>query len=178
MNKVYNHIKTVHTHRKEVRKMCFKCGIYWQGIVHDLSKYNPIEFIPSVKYWTGKRSPIDAEIEDKGYSLAWLHHKSHNKHHFEYWLDPVHLNQPVKMPYKYLVEMFCDRVAASKTYLKDKFTPDAPLSYMLGRPQEKDLMNNETYEYLAYLFTEYKNNGEIFVCNMIKNNIKNKNYNY
>ena len=33
------------------------------------------------------------------------------------------------MPDKYVVEMFMDRVAASKVYLKDKYTRKAPLEY-------------------------------------------------
>ena len=87
------HLHTVGKHRREVRRLCFKCGLYWQGLVHDLSKYSLVEFIPQIKYWTGKRSPIDEEIDDIGYSSAWLHHKGRNKHHYEYWLDPAHCKE-------------------------------------------------------------------------------------
>lgn len=48
--KFFNHFKTVYTHRKYVRKLCFKCGLYKQGLLHDLSKYSLTEFIPSAKY--------------------------------------------------------------------------------------------------------------------------------
>ena len=170
MNKIIGHLKTVHTHRKAVRQMCFKCGLYWQGLVHDLSKYSPIEFIPSVKYWTGKRSPIDTEIEDKGYSMCWLHHKGHNKHHFEYWIDYAHREDPVPMPDKYLVEMFCDRVGACKTYLGNNMTNDAPLNYFKTHmtEREKKTIHPKTYAELKFLLEDYAKHGEDFTCEMIK----------
>ena len=86
MSKVINHFKTVSTHRKSVRELMFKLdpAFYLQGWKHDLSKYSPAEFIPSVKYWTGKFSPTMNERKEKGYSSAWLHHKGRNKHHYEY----------------------------------------------------------------------------------------------
>jgi hypothetical protein len=114
-----------------VRKLCFKCGLYWQGLTHDLSKYSPIEFLNGVKFYTGVKSPHIGERERYGYSKAWLNHKGHNKHHAEYWQD-IRANgktEPIDMPIKYLIEMVCDRVAASMVYLGDKYTDDAPLQY-------------------------------------------------
>ena len=35
------------------------------------------------------------------------------------------------MPLKYVKEMFCDRVAAGKIYLDDKYTNDNPIEYFL-----------------------------------------------
>ena len=55
-----NHLRTVCRHKKFVAKFCFKAGLYWQGITHDLSKFSPVEFFESVKYYQGTRSPIDA----------------------------------------------------------------------------------------------------------------------
>ena len=81
-------LHTVNSHRRLVRKYCFKLGLYRQGMMHDLSKYSPSEFIPGVKYYQdGHRSPNNAQREDEGVSKAWLHHKGRNKHHFEYWID-------------------------------------------------------------------------------------------
>lgn len=168
MSKLFKHLKTVGTHRREVRKLCFKCGLYKQGLMHDLSKYQLVELLPQIKYWTGKRSPIDSEIEDKGYSEAWLHHKGHNKHHYEYWLDPVHMKEPCRMPVRYVAEMFCDRVAACKTYQKEQYTTASPLNYMLSRPQEKELMHPDTYGMLQQLFYLLQEWGEDKVCTYIK----------
>lgn len=118
IQRFFGHTRTVLRHKKEVAKICFKMGLYWQGIVHDLSKFSPTEFFPSVKYFQGTRSPIDAEKEDKGYSMAWLHHKSVNKHHFWFWVDYDNgqCQAPVRMPLKYVYEMVADTVAAGKVY--------------------------------------------------------------
>ena len=114
----FGHLSTVTRHRSTVFIHCCKAGIPWRGFWHDISKFSPTEFIPSVKHYAGgRRSPNELERADYGYSLAWMHHKGRNRHHFEYWTDydPVtHVMSPVKMPKKYLVEMFCDRVGASK----------------------------------------------------------------
>ena len=66
---------------------CFRAGMYKQGLLHDLSKYAPVEFLVGCKYYQGDRSPNNAEREDTGISKSWLHHKGRNKHHFEYWVD-------------------------------------------------------------------------------------------
>ena len=110
------HFKTVYEHRKLVREHCFKLGLYRQGIMHDLSKYSPVEFWRGAKYYQGNRSPNNKEREVTGRSMAWLHHKGRNKHHFEYWIDYM-INDDGsvgfggnRMPKKYIAEMFCDRV--------------------------------------------------------------------
>ena len=101
----YKHFVTITRHRHKVIQHCFKAGIFWQGCLHDLSKYKPSEFIVGAKYYQGTRSPNEAEREDKGYSVAWMHHKGRNKHHFEYWTDyniQTKTIQPVKMPMNFL----------------------------------------------------------------------------
>ena len=164
-----NHLKTVNKHRYEVLKLCMKCGIPLQGIVHDLSKYSPSEFIPSIHYWTGKISPIDVETEKKGYSTAWLHHKGRNKHHYEYWLDPIHCKEPTPMPRKYLAEMFCDRVAATKVYKGNSYTTSAPYEYFKSRESvERPLMNEKTYKMLEDMFLMLQNCGEDITCFKIR----------
>lgn len=133
----WGHLRTVRKHRKMVRKLCFKCGMYWQGLTHDLSKYSYTEFWNGVKYFTGTASPHVGERKEKGYSDAWLHHHNRNKHHAEYWVDIVEgKSVPVNMPFKYLAEMMCDRVAASMVYLGDKYTDAAPLDYYLAHMDE------------------------------------------
>ena len=127
----FGHLRTVHKHRAMVRKLCFKCGLYWQGLTHDLSKYSPIEFWNGVKFYTGTNSPHHGERRVYGYSKAWMHHKGRNKHHVEYWQDirPNGRTEPIPMPIEYFTEMLCDRVAASMIYLGDKFTDKSTLDY-------------------------------------------------
>ncbi len=134
MGKVWNHFKTITYHKYLVAKGCFKIGLYRQGIFHDMSKYGPCEFLVGVKYYQGYRSPNNAEREDIGFSSAWLHHKGRNKHHYEYWIDYSTENvpggmAPVAMPDNYIAEMIMDRIAASKVYLGDNYSDDAPLKY-------------------------------------------------
>ena len=127
------HFSTITHHKMLVMKTCFKVGLYKQGLLHDLSKYTPIEFIPGVIYYQGDRSPINREKELKTCSRGWLHHKGRNLHHFEYWIDysvdPGEGIIGLKMPLQYVVEMFMDRIAASKTYQGDAYRDSHPLEY-------------------------------------------------
>ena len=125
----WGHLKTVSHHRWLVCKGCFRVGLYRQGLTHDLSKFSPTEFRQGIKYYQGYRSPNAAEREQKGYSEAWMHHKGRNRHHFEYWTDYGVSGEGiigVEMPKKYVAEMFCDRLAASKVYRGQDFQPGAP----------------------------------------------------
>lgn len=75
MNKALAHLHTINKHKVKVTYLCFRCHLYKQGFLHDLSKYSYIELKTGFHYYQGFRSPIDAEKEEKGYSLGWLHHK-------------------------------------------------------------------------------------------------------
>ena len=117
------HWKKIRTHRKWVRRYCWKQGLFWQGLTHDLSKYSPTEFFESVKYYQGTSSPIDACKKANGVSYAWMHHKGRNPHHYEYWQDSFDRGgQPVLMPYKYFVEEMCDFIGAARAYLGKDFS--------------------------------------------------------
>lgn len=164
------HAKTIISHRHLVIEHCIKAGIPLQGLTHDLSKFSPAEFMYGVKFFQGDRSPNEGEREDHGYSNAWMHHKGRNKHHFEYWLDyNIEANKaiPVKMPLKYVIEMFCDRVAAGKTYLKDKYTDKSPLEYFeKGRARRN--IHPETSKFLEKLLRMLAVKGEDYTFMYIK----------
>lgn len=134
--KAVQHFCTITRHKILVLRECFQVGLYRQGLLHDLSKYGWTEFRVGCKYYQGSRSPNNAEREEKGYSSAWLHHKGRNKHHYEYWIDyglgPERGLTGMEMPVKYVVEMFLDRIAASKVYKGDAYTDEAPLQYFLA----------------------------------------------
>lgn len=162
MGKAINHFRTITRHRHTVIRHCIKAGIFWQGLMHDLSKYSPSEFFVGVKYYQGNRSPNEAEREAYGYSIAWMHHKGRNRHHFEYWTDynpKTKVIEPVEMPLKYVKEMFCDRVAASKIYMGDKYTDSAPLEYFM-RSKNRRVINKETSDLLEKLLVMLKEQGE------------------
>ena len=132
------HLRTITRHHNLVMVHCFQCGLYWQGLTHDLSKLSPVEFWAGAKYWQGTRSPNNAQREDVGYSAAWLHHKGRNKHHLEYWIDyptAAEGKDPMvgmRMPEKYVAEMICDRMAASKELLYQR---ERPLSFASRNPR-------------------------------------------
>lgn len=156
------HFKTITKHRHKVIAHCIKAGIPWQGLRHDLSKYMPSEFLPGARYCTGTRSPNEGERETQGYSLAWMHHKGRNRHHFEYWTDynpETRQIEPVKMPLRFVVEMFCDRVAASKIYQGENYKPDSALKYFLkGKAHRK--IHPETSKLLEKLLRMLAVKGE------------------
>ena len=119
-----------------------------------------------VRYFQGNRSPNDAERLDRGYSSAWLHHKGRNKHHLEYWIDyslqppeenPLPLTG-MEMPVKYVVEMFCDRMAASKTYRKELYQDGDPWEYY-AKSKSKYLLHPASRELLESLLLMLRDRG-------------------
>ena len=162
MGSVVKHFMTITRHRHQVIKNCYKAGILMQGLLHDLSKYSPSEFFVGAKYYQGNRSPNEAEREAYGYSKAWMHHKGRNRHHFEYWTDYDPKTKeltPVEMPLKYVKEMFCDRVAASKIYLGDKYTDEAPINYFL-KGKGRRLIHPKTSDLLEQFLVMLRDEGE------------------
>lgn len=173
MNKYWRHFKTITKHIYYVRKLCFKCGYYKRGLMHDLSKYSPIEFISSAKYYTGTRSPIELEKEDKGYSVAWQHHKGHNPHHWEYWIDNIgtYENKPIKIPYEYVIEMICDWLAAGIVYNKTKVDFNeaykVPINYYNKFKNER-IFHKETQELIEAYLNLIAENGINVFCRFVK----------
>jgi len=158
MKRFFKHLRLIIIHRYYVFKLCCKCGLFWRGLVHDLSKFSRIEFWEGVKYCTGKHSPIGVCRKQKGYSNAWINHKNKNKHHFEYWYDAENEVQ-INMPYKYAVESICDMIAASKCYNGKQYKPEMVLNYWLkGSPHLQTNINIENF--FTKVFTDLAELGE------------------
>lgn len=175
--RIVSHLKTVLQHKYLVMQGCFKVGLYWQGLTHDLSKFSPEEFWVGARYFQGDRSPNNAEREAIGYSSAWLHHKGRNKHHFEYWIDYSAVEMkggmaPAPMPIRYVIEMFMDRVAATKVYEKENYTDAKPLEYF--QKGKGYGMHEKTRKQLLVLLKMLARNGEEFTFDYIKDVILNK----
>jgi hypothetical protein len=108
---------------------CFKRGLIWRGIKHDLSKFLPSEFFPYARHFFGSNIP---KRESSGYykpyetgnsefDIAWLKHANRNSHHWQYWTmlkdgnDNSFTNYiAYEIPYKDVLEMMCDWLGASK----------------------------------------------------------------
>lgn len=175
----WGHFCTINIHKIRVMKNCFRVGLIKQGLLHDLSKYSPEEFIPGVLYYQGNRSPNAAEIEENGFSKAWLHHKGRNKHHCEYWIDfSMDSSKGLigyKMPLKYLVEMVMDRIAASKTYKGKEYTDASPWEYYV-QGKSYMIVAPETEKLLEELLLMLKAEGEEKTFSYIRELLKKGDY--
>ena len=101
-------------HKWYVMIECFKIGLIWRGIVHDISKFLISEFIPYAFYFYG--SYEDKKKWKNKFNIAWNKHQKRNKHHYQYWIlindDSTII--PQEIPEKYIIEMICDWIGASK----------------------------------------------------------------
>ena len=150
---VLGHTRNIITHKWWVFYYACRLGIPFRGFMHDWSKFSPIEFFESVKYYQGSSSPIPACKEANGYSLAWQHHKGHNPHHYEYWIDNIdNGGTPIKMPYKYVLEMIADYLAAGKTYQKENFTFKSEYEWWKSQRQLRN-MHEDTKMFLDIVFS-------------------------
>lgn len=104
-----------------------KTGVpIWRLIVHDWSKFTPVEFIGYAKW-------IHGGIKDKlMWARAWHHHQRRNPHHHEFYIlswfgEPNFYDEVGKktgtefitilpMPLTYVKEMVADWMGASKAY--------------------------------------------------------------
>lgn len=170
---IWGHFKTITRHKIVVARLCFRVGLYRQGLLHDMSKYSWTEFRVGAKYYSGTHSPNVEERLEYGYSSAWLHHKGRNKHHYEYWVDyspALNANIPIEMPVRYLVEMFMDRIAACKIYHGDAYTDADALNYLL-RGKDLSLMHVNTRRQLEYLLEMLRDNGEDVTFRYIREHV-------
>ena len=157
------HLRTVMIHKYHVAEGCFRIGLYRQGIMHDLSKFSPAEFITSVRYYDGHKSPNAVERELFGCSRAWLHHKGRNRHHFEYWIDFSATAPGIaigcRMPLRYVAEMVCDRRAACMAYHGTAYTQADAWQYY-ERTRSRVIMHEDTRAVLEKALWIMKEEGE------------------
>ena len=171
------HFKTITRHRNLVCKYCFRLGLYRQGLLHDLSKYSWTEFSRGAKYFQGNRSPNDAERNATGVTLSWLHHKGRNRHHLEYWIDyrfdrsgKVQMGG-CRMPIRYVGEMFCDRIAACRVYMKDAYTDSSAYDYYM-RSEDHLMIHPDTAKRLEEMLLALKEMGEKEAFSHVKKKIR------
>lgn len=172
----WGHLRTINHHKWIVMKLCFSLGLFKQGLYHDLSKYSWIEFRSGVKYFQGNRSPNALEKELFGYSEAWIHHAGRNKHHFNYWMDITKGEVfPIRMPVKYVMEMFCDRVAATMTYQKEAYHDDSALNYFM-KNYHNIFMEQGSMDLLQIMLEHLAKHGLKKTIHFIKTEVKEKGY--
>jgi hypothetical protein len=120
-------------HKWHVMRECFKHGLYWRGITHDLSKFRPSEWIPYVENFYGKPKKaysefpaglkyqfdcwkLSKEYWDGRFDMAWLEHIHRNPHHWQHYIlrEDEGATKILPMPYDVAVEMVCDWRGASR----------------------------------------------------------------
>ena len=126
-------------HKINVLIECWKEGLYIQGITHDLSKFNPKEFLPYTKKFFLDRK-IDS-IDEMKWKFAWLHHQHKNKHHWEYWVVDPNQKLALPMPRKYLLEMVCDWRSFSRRWGRKVKRSNLKLTEkMILHPETRDAL--------------------------------------
>ena len=179
MTNLIKHLNIIRTHRKFVREACFKMGLFWQGLVHDLSKYSVIELL-ICKYYSGTRSPHQNAREVLGYSPSWIHHYHTNKHHYQYWWDENEEGKiiPMKMPYQFVIESVADMLGASKAYNKENWKPEMLIQYWDEKCVGKRIMHQDSMLLVQTLLNKLVELGEQDFYNWYKNNKTNLQNNY
>lgn len=117
-------------HKYYVTRECFKHGIIWRGLAHDISKFKPSEFKAYRNFFCGKYKSytdfstclriefdcwsISKEGVQEAFDYAWLSHQHTNPHHWQHWLLRMDdgSTQAMPMPTQYWKEMVCDWIGA------------------------------------------------------------------
>lgn len=160
----FKYLHSINSHRFKVFLLCCKCGIPFQGLTHDISKYSPTEFFEDIKYFNNKIAPVEKAKKTNGYSLSWLHHKGINKHHSEYWFDyEAPLKAPI-IPFKYCVEMICNRIVITKQKLGNKYTNMSPY-YSWNKTRDNEMINRKIQSFITETFELLGAYGEKKVLN-------------
>ncbi len=138
MNRLIVHLSTITRHKMKVSALCFRCGLYAQGIA-TIFQNTPSSFAQASVIIRATASPIDREKEVQGIfdGMAAPQRDETCTIGNTGWITVqktcIH---PLEMPVHYVVEMFCDRVAASQIYMKDRYDDCSALNYYLnGREQ-------------------------------------------
>lgn len=112
---------------------CCRLGIPWRGVVHDLSKLRPSEFLPYARFFhnpdgsrrqvrskTGYYKPTDTG--DAAFDFAWFCHQKRNDHHWQWWVLPEDVSGVKVLPMSHVarLEMLADWRGAGRA----QGTPD------------------------------------------------------
>jgi hypothetical protein len=134
MKKYFKYLRYLLRHKWYVTVECFKVGLYWRGLMHDMSKFSLSEFIPYAKYFYGLGNDIKrgrnstgyykpTDTGDKAFDFAWLLHQKCNRHHWQWWILPEDEGgvKILEIQEPYRTEMLCDWIGAGKA--QGKFSP-------------------------------------------------------
>lgn len=122
----FKYLLYVIRHKWYVLIEAYKMGILFRGILHDISKFMPDEFIAYAKYFYHENGckfnggaawqfTENSKI-NKDFDKAWLKHIHRNPHHWQYWILRLDDGGTVEldMPIKIILEMVADWRGAGK----------------------------------------------------------------
>lgn len=144
MNKQVKYARYVALHKYYVARECFKRGLYWRGVVHDLTKLRPDEWLPYANFFYSDEQT--KEVKD-AFFIAWLKHLNRNSHHWNHWVvqSDGGVTKVFEMPEKDRIEMLCDWLGVQAALGKN----DLPRWYaerestMLLGPKTKSWLKRE-----------------------------------
>lgn len=114
MRTYWNYLKYLLQHKWYVACECFKMGLYFHALTHDLSKFLPSEFFAYAKKFYGGDYAYKYFIVEDAFNEAWCHHQHRNKHHWDYWV--LSNGKPIVMPKKYVRQMIADWRGMSRKF--------------------------------------------------------------
>ena len=138
-------------HKYYVMLECIKLGIPLRGVLHDLHKFLPSEFIPYAKYYYGNANKY--KILEEQMDVAWLKHQNRAKHHWQYWClieEDTASIKALPMPDKYRKEMLADWIGAGKATNSKLTTKEwyyANRDYMTLHPATKYWIEQQLVNY-------------------------------
>lgn len=123
-----NYLKGLLRHKFWVFVYCLKLDVpLWLAILHDISKFSPVEWFPYVKNFyhpDGTKREVrdstgayDTNKQSDQFKRAWIHHQR-NKHHWQAWcnIGDGGVVTPIDMPNVYIREMVADWCGAGMSH--------------------------------------------------------------
>jgi len=112
----YPSLRYILVHKWYVLVECWKRGIYWRGIAHDMSKLRPSEFIPYSRYF------FDDKKNREEFLFAKVLHQNRNRHHWLWWVTSTCKGmKALPIPEPYITEIICDLIGSGKA--QGRFSP-------------------------------------------------------
>lgn len=170
MKQYWVYLKYLMRHKYYVSVECFKHGLFWRGLTHDLSKFGLTEFSAYANYFYNpdgsKRIGSKHSDISTPFNLAWLHHQNKNDHHWQWWILQADdgLCQCMPMSKNATMEMLCDWIGAGKAQgFSDNLIP-----WYLKNAKRIEMHRETRIAVHKFLIVASDNNVELYqtLCNL------------
>jgi hypothetical protein len=167
------YLRYVVLHRWFVTVECFRRGLYWRGLVHDLSKFLASEWFAYAEHFhgryacqwrdaTGYYKPTTTG--DEAFDLAWCFHQNRNDHHWQWWVtieDGSGAAIPLPMSRAARLEMVCDWVGASRAQGHGGLFGPAGVGAWYAKHRGKIFLHPETREWVEGYLAAAREQGSL-----------------